>query len=120
VEASNKFTKFRRPGWFEGAYWYWDGIFLNKKGDGNPASITKDNLLSNDWEEYVEPAKTYTFIEACKRFTKIKRKGWVSRDKKPQQFLLVNKDGSIKMCNGNFFIYINHNDLVAKDWIEHK
>jgi hypothetical protein len=114
LEASKRFEKFKRSTWSKFAddiYWYWcktSGTLLNSSG--NEINLTNCNIFAEDWEEWQKPIETYTFLEACRKFRKIKRRYWDSP-------IVINENGTI---DNVFDGALMHDDLMAKDWIECK
>jgi hypothetical protein len=133
IEASQRFEKFRRKGW-EATYWYWAEGYLKRNSylhrkeigysEGPVNFVTNTNFLANDWEEWQEPQQTYTFLEACKKFGKIKRKAWGSEASFSKAHIIVFKDGSIAVCGcmgaSSGETSIDNIDLRSIDWIEYK
>jgi len=55
--------KMRRDSWGRGTFWYYENFtdklyFRRSDGKGEVESLELDDLLSNDWQEYVEPLKS--------------------------------------------------------------
>ena len=76
-----------------------------------------EQLLSDDWEPYIEPPKTYDFVTAIKNFPKIRRLAWSNN------LFLCNSDNSIFFIENTFIrdgMRLRVSDVVAHDWIEIK
>jgi len=124
-KALELYNKVRRPLDDENTYIFvnHDTLFMHySNGDEVGAIIQLDDIISDDWEEYVEQK---SFLEAVKAWTKFRRK-----NDNTGFFFHFREEGKLTMFSWNidpdqegkhiFCVDISKTDLLANDWIEVK